>query len=148
MQQKTYKSARVEVIAFKKLQLKVNEVLNRYNLNTSQWILLGTLHEHLRGTRVTDLAHDMQVEVPFVTMLAQPLQREGLVGSASQSKDRRVRLLTLTKQGHERVQSIERELRGQLRDLLRGVSENELTTYFRVLETIITNSQRMAPANS
>lgn len=136
----SYASAALQVITYKKLQTKINEILKQYGLNTTQWIILGKLNEKKSGLRATDLARYMHVEVPLVTMVSQPLLGRGLIDSTAQKHDKRTKLLKVTDQAQELMQKIESGLQKQFDDILKDVSQQELQAYFKVLRTMMANA--------
>jgi DNA-binding MarR family transcriptional regulator len=138
----TYKKAALQVVAYKNIRDTINSVLNRFDLNTMQWIILGTLYENATGLRITDIAKSLQVEVPLITTLASPLMREGLVSNRVSKTDRRSKPLALTPRGKEAVGQIEAELAKHLETLEQGLTDSEVTSYFQTLETFITNTSQ------
>lgn len=134
---RTYKSALLQIVAYKKLQSKVNATLKYYDLNTTQWIILGELYEHRKGLRTTDLANILHVEVPLITIVTQPLVRRRHITVEAHIEDKRAKLLKLTRTARHLVEQIESNVRMQLSKALRSISPEELTVYFKVLRTII-----------
>lgn len=133
----TYGAAAMQVITYKKLQSRINSVLKQYGLNMTQWIILGRLKEKQTGLRTTDLARFMHVEVPLVTMVSQPLMGRGLIDSSKISHDKRAKLLRLTDRANELMDTVEGRLQAQLQDLMGNIPSQELTTYFKVLNTMM-----------
>jgi DNA-binding MarR family transcriptional regulator len=133
----TYRTAALQVITYKKLQNKINAVLKQYGLNMTQWIILGRLRENKTGLRTTDLARFINVEVPLITMVSQPLLGRGLIDSSKAAHDKRAKLLKLTDRANELMDAVETGMQSQLKDLMKGVSRQELNTYFKVLQTMV-----------
>jgi MarR family transcriptional regulator for hemolysin len=133
----TYSTAVLQVITYKKLQTKINAVLKQYGLNMTQWIILGRLKEKQGGLRTTDLARFMHVEVPLVTMVSQPLMGRGLIDSSKISHDKRAKLLRITDRASELMDTVETRLQKQLQDVMGNVSSQELSTYFKVLQSMM-----------
>jgi len=133
----TYRTAALQVITYKKLQNKINGVLKQYGLNMTQWIILGRLREHKAGLRTTDLARFINVEVPLITMVSQPLLGRGLLDSSKAAHDKRAKLLRLTDRANELMDAVESGMQSQLKDLMKGISRQELNTYFKVLQTMV-----------
>lgn len=136
----SYTSAALQVITYKKLQSRITAILKQYNLNTTQWIILGKLSEKRSGLRATDLARFMHVEVPLVTMVSQPLLGRGLIDSVVQAHDKRTKLLRVTSQAQELIRSIELKLQAQFDDILKDVSNQDLQAYFKVLRSMMANA--------
>ena len=68
--------AALQMIAHKKLQSQIKVVLESYELNLTQWLIISRLDSVRSGLRTTDLARFMHVEVPLVTMMSRPLRSE------------------------------------------------------------------------
>jgi DNA-binding MarR family transcriptional regulator len=132
----TYRTAALQVITYKKLQNRVNSVLKQYGLNMTQWIILGRLRENKTGLRTTDLARFINVEVPLITMVSQPLLGRGLLDSSKAAHDKRAKLLRLTDGANELMDAVEKGMQQQLKDLTKGVTRQDMNTYFRVLQTM------------
>lgn len=133
----TYATAAMQVITYKKLQTRINSVLKQYGLNMTQWIILGRLKEKRSGLRTTDLARFMHVEVPLVTMVSQPLMGRGLIDSSKVSHDKRAKLLRITDRANELMDTVETRLQKQLQDVMGNISNQEMSTYFKVLQTMM-----------
>ncbi len=73
--------AALQMIAHKKIQSQIKTVLEEYDLNLTQWLIISRLKEVHEGLRTTDLARFMHVEVPLVTMMSRPLRSRGLITS-------------------------------------------------------------------
>lgn len=136
----SYRTAALQVITYKKLQNRINAVLKQYGLNMTQWIILGRLRENKTGLRTTDLARFINVEVPLITMVSQPLLGRGLLDSSKAAHDKRAKLLKLTDRANELMDTVESGMQNQLKDLMKGVSRQEMNTYFKVLQTMVQSS--------
>lgn len=133
----TNANAVLQVIAHKKVQVKIKEILEDYQLNMTQWIIISRLSEKRSGLRTTDLARFMHVEVPLITMMSRSLRRRGLITSAVHTPDKRVKLLKLTSQAKEMVDVVETRLQKQLATMVKDVSVQDLQAYFKVLHTMM-----------
>ncbi len=136
----SHAAAALQVITYKKLQARINTILRQYDLNTTQWIILGKLSEKKSGLRATDLARFMHVEVPLVTMVSQPLLGRGLIDSVVPSHDKRTKLLRVTAQAQELIKSIEEKLQRQFADTVKDLSSQDLQAYFKVLNTLMAHT--------
>jgi DNA-binding MarR family transcriptional regulator len=130
----TYRKAILQIVAYRRIQLLVGAALKRFQLNTTQWIVLGLLHDSPKGMRVTDVAKALHVEMPLITTLAQALISAGLIESVAHTKDRRAKMLLLTEAGKAKVDEVEEYLDGYL-EVFRGqINEDDLEQYFILLE--------------
>lgn len=132
-----YGAAALQMITYKKLQGKINAVLKQYGLNMTQWIILGRLRENSKGLRTTDLARFIHVEVPLITMVSQPLMGRGLINSSRAANDKRAKLLKLTEQADDLMHDVDDRLQNQFKDFMQGISSQEQSTYFKVLQTMV-----------
>jgi DNA-binding MarR family transcriptional regulator len=130
----TYQKARLQVIGYRAIQARVNEVLNQHGINTSQWIILGWLHEHSEGLRVTALAEVLDVETPLATALLQALQEINLTQVQTDPTDRRARIVRLTTKGQKLVPQLEHSLTTHLRIFDRAIRPEDMAAYFTALE--------------
>jgi MarR family transcriptional regulator for hemolysin len=133
----TYGAAALQVITYKKLQTRINGVLKQYGLNMTQWIILGRLRENNNGLRTTDLARFIHVEVPLITMVSQPLLGRGLIDTSRSASDKRAKLLKLTDRANDLMEDVENRLQKQFQDIMKGVTNQEMNTYFKVLQTMV-----------
>lgn len=132
----TYKKTMLQAVAYKRIRSAVNTVLHRFDLNATQWMILGVLYESATGLRITDIAHSLEVEVPLITRLAQALRKDGLVQRKLSSKDKRIRPLSLTDHGKEVVADVEQQLGRRMSELERGLDSQTAAGYFHSLELL------------
>lgn len=137
----TYQQAQLQVVGYRTIQSRVNEVIAEYGINTSQWIMLGWLHEHKDELRITYFAEILNVETPLVTALLQDLLTSKYVQVKQDSQDRRAKIVSLTKSGSDLVPNVEQALHSALEPLIRGIKKADLSTYFSVLRAIMQNAQ-------
>ena len=133
----SYGGAVLQLVVHKKLQSKIKVILEDYELNLTQWLIISRLNEKRAGLRTTDLAHFMHVEVPLVTMMSRPLRKRGLITSAVRKPDKREKLLCVTNQAKEMIAAVEKRLQKQLAGMAKDVSLKDLQTYFKVLQSMM-----------
>jgi MarR family transcriptional regulator for hemolysin len=138
----SYEKARLQVVGYRTLQNSINSVLSKYELNTSQWIILGYLHDSKQGMRVTTLASTLDVETPLITTLINSLQRRELIVSKADPEDKRAKRLQLTDDGHDLVLRLEQKLKENLQYFETGFKKGELDAYFEVLARFIDNAKQ------
>lgn len=138
----TYLTAALFAKSYKSLRDTVTRELSQHDLSTVAWTLLGAVASAPNGIRLVELAEELGVRAPFVTTLTHDLVERGLIERAAHQFDRRAKLLVLSKKGKQFVARVEAELAGELRKLLKGLTDEELKTYQKVLETIIANTDR------
>jgi DNA-binding MarR family transcriptional regulator len=133
----TYQKARLQVVGYRAIQSEVSELLSQYELNTSQWIILGWLYDNPSGMRITAVAEILEVEVPLITALMQPLQRNKLIVLKTDVSDRRAKLATLTKAGVALVAKLEPAMAAQLAAFDSSIKSSEMDSYFSALQSFI-----------
>lgn len=133
----SYQKARLQVVGYRSIQARVNELLSEHGINTSQWIILGWLHDHPKGLRVTALAEILNVETPLITALLQPLRGAGHITLTTDPTDKRAKLARLSTAGAKLVPSLERDMMAHLSLYDRALSADEMSTYFEALERFI-----------
>lgn len=135
----TYHKARLQMVGHRVIRAFVHELLDSYDINVSQWVMLGILYEAPTGRRVQELADLLVVEGPFVTAQLRSLRAVGYVVQQTDSRDKRAKVVTVTEDGQQVVQKIEKELTAHLRKLETGLSAEQLSDYFTVLAALIDN---------
>ncbi len=135
----TYKSAILQTRGYQTLREHVIQILDKYQLTTVEWSTLGHLYNqpHLR---FIDLSKLLGIEAPHVTTLIDQLESKKLVKRQNDPADRRAKQIVLTSQAQSLVPNVETELGLEMSKLLEGITPSEIQTYFKVLETIIKNS--------
>ena len=142
---KTYKAAILQTTSHKVLRNNVIETLADFDLSPNEWTILGHIF-HNESLRFVDIAQFLQVEPPHITTLIDILQKKKLVQRKDDPTDRRAKRIYLTKKAEDLVPGIEVELSSRMNLLLEGVSADEMSTYFRVLESIIKNGTKLEEA--
>lgn len=133
----SYGGAALQLIAHKKLQARIKVILEEYELNLTQWLIISRLNEIRTGLRTTDLARFMHVEVPLVTMMSRPLRKRGLITSVVQTPDKREKVLSVTGKAKDIVDVVEKRLQKQVAGMAKDVSMQDLQTYFKVLQSMV-----------
>lgn len=135
---KTYNAGLLQGKAYRVISTYISEILLPYNISLPEWKLLGQLAE--RGNmKLAKIAALLCVEAPLVTSLVNSLEKKGLVKRTNDPQDRRAKVLEGTPKAMKMLDAIEPKVNARLRILMHGVTEEELTTYLKVLNTIIKN---------
>ncbi len=141
MKLNTYVTGTIQARAYRLLRQQVIDVLGGYELTPTYWSMLGIIIDSRDGIRQTDVAKLLHVKPPLVTMMTRELQNRGLIISVTNQFDARAKLLTTTTAGKKYVKTIESNLSKVLDNLLKGLTEDDMLTYQKVLTTIIANSK-------
>ncbi len=139
----TYQSELLQVKAYRILRNHVLDALAKSGLSTTEWAILGIVYERKDGMRLSELAATLDVEAPFVTAVTNDLQKKELIEIIIHPKDRRAKLLFITKKSKSLVPKVEESLKSMLKELLSGTTKEDMDTYRKVLETIVKNSQKV-----
>ncbi|RHW32726.1 MarR family transcriptional regulator [Lysinibacillus yapensis] len=118
----------------------VNNRLAKYQLYTSQWVVLRLIRVKGPFTQA-EIAKETRVEKPSVTRITQKLIDLGYV-ETKQGEDKREKYVRLTVLGEEVYEQLQKELTDFLKDLTEGISEEDLKTARNVLNQILQNVLR------
>lgn len=138
----SYLTGAIFAKSHKALRDTVTRGLGKHDLSPTAWSFIGAVAHSPNGIRLVELAERLAVKAPFVTAMANDLVERGLIERVQHQFDRRAKLLMVTKKGKQFVAEVESDVAAELRALLRGVSEDELRAYQKVLETIIANAEK------
>jgi DNA-binding MarR family transcriptional regulator len=140
MKQLTYKSGLLFTQAYKAVHDHIYNVLSEYNLTPSYWAILGATLDAPRGVTLADVARQMDVKAPLVTMLSNDLIERELVIRLPHQSDHRAKLLFLTNEGRKLAEKVEKEVDHEINYLIKGVNAKDSAGFQRTLENIIANS--------
>ncbi len=135
----TYMAGTVQAKAYRLLREHVYALLERYELTPTYWSMLGIIMQARDGVRQAEIARELHVKAPLITIMARDLQKRGLVTSVQNQFDARAKLLAVTPDGKKYIKTVDSNLNKSLSRLLSGLTEKDLATYHKVLMTIITS---------
>ena len=118
---------------------KLDERLSPLGLTQARWLVLIHLSRMGGESLQKELAFIVGVEGPTLVRVLDGLERIGLVQRLGVEGDKRARLIRLTPKADSVISDIMRigiKLRGEA---LAGISDQDLESFFRVLETILAN---------
>ena len=118
---------------------KLDERLSPLGLTQARWLVLMHLSRMGGESLQKELAFIVGVEGPTLVRVLDGLERIGLVQRLGVEGDKRARLIRLTPKADSVISDIMRigiKLRGEA---LAGISEEDLESFFRVLEAILAN---------
>jgi len=136
-----YVDAVIQGKAYRILRENVSLTLGKFNLAMPEWTLLGLLHAH-GPKRPRELADELGVEAPLVTVLIRQLAAKHLLTQSRHTTDNRAKLITLTEHAQQVIPQIEAAVHIGLQPLMQGVSREQVFGYFAVLEQVVKNSQQ------
>jgi len=139
---KTHSSAITQTVSYQILRNYVLVVLNKYNLTTIEWAILGHLESN-DSLRLSEISKFLHIDPPNVTPIIDQLESKNFAMRCDDPLDRRAKRVVLTAEGEQLVPKVEKTLSAEMNRLLNGVTEGQIATYFKVLQTIIDNNQKM-----
>lgn len=138
----TYHQSVLQTVAYRTIRNRVNKVLAGYDLNTTQWSILGLVHENPSQLRITDLADRLAVKGTLITVLVRSLTKSNYITTTPSATDRRAVSLSITTSGEQLINELEQKLADHLQSLTSGLSDADMATYFRCLQAFIDNSKQ------
>jgi DNA-binding MarR family transcriptional regulator len=127
---------------FKVLKIRTEASLSE-KLSIHQLGLLLAINRDEQDVIQQDMAVRMGKDKSAILRMIDALEEKKLVSRVPDLEDRRKNKLILTEQGHDLIKKfliIEKEVFENLRA---GVTNNELETFFRVIEKIEDNAQKL-----
>jgi MarR family 2-MHQ and catechol resistance regulon transcriptional repressor len=123
----------------------------RFGISGAQWGVLRTLQraedEGVPSLRVTELSQRLLIRPPSVTGVVDRLVREGLVIKESLPSDLRVKQVSLTPVGRQRVHDVLDVHGAQVAKVLSGLLPAEQTEFGRLLDRLREHLGAMAEAS-
>jgi DNA-binding MarR family transcriptional regulator len=86
--------------------------------------------------RITELAATEALAQPTVTQLVDKLERRDLVARQRSGEDGRVVLVSISPPGREQLEAVRTRLRAQMREVVKGLSDDELAGLVAASETL------------
>lgn len=131
----TYQASVYQSRAYRNLKRQKDRILKAHGLSMMQWALLGLIYDSgVNGTRITDLAAELDSTQAFTTITVSSLEAKGFVKRKASGSDNRVRDVIVNPNRVALVKKIEADVRDVLRKELYGkVSRQELEVYMNVL---------------
>ena len=126
--------------AYRDLHDHLSEGISSFQLTLTQWKALALINDGFDTT--TQLAQVLDVEPPLATRLIKQLNERGYIKKKGSSQDRRTSKLVLTSKAKVALPMINLSVGKLLYDLMGGSSKQDIKTYVRVLETIVTNAKK------
>ncbi len=111
-------------------------------LTVEEAILLNMVNE--RTNQISqNLAQVTGKNKSVVMRMLDSLEGKGLLVRSQNPEDRRENLLTLTEQGEKVVRQYGKIERALAEDLLAGASEEDIDAFFRVVDVILDNGEKL-----
>ncbi|MCR0982686.1 MarR family winged helix-turn-helix transcriptional regulator [Roseomonas populi] len=118
--------------------------LRRHGFTQSDWRLISTL-QYSDNLTLTELARITTLERSFVGRVVGTLEERGLVRRTSPTDDRRTTRVNLTEKGRTSfAEVLLPTTAAQIANAFEGISDEDRTTLFRVLRTMMRNVYHVA----
>ncbi|MBS5787865.1 MAG: MarR family transcriptional regulator [Clostridioides difficile] len=107
-----------------------------------QWIALYFLNEENKSISQKELASLMNIKDSSVARLVDRMERDGLIKRVENPKDKRVKFLELTNNGRNKIEALLPEGKYFSDLLLEGITNEELLTFYKVLDKMSINIKK------
>lgn len=118
---------------------------NSYSLSLPRFDLLAQVGRPRLGPSLGELSRRLLVTKGNITDIVARLEAENLVERRRDDTDGRIQYVFLTKTGHELLNDVLPAHNKWLRDLMRGMSRQELSTLYQALGILTTALKEMGP---
>ena len=125
-------------------RIGVDRRLRPLGLSQSTWRVLLCLHHSMDAQTQNAIADTLGVDGASVVRLIDKLEDDGLVQRGFNPQDRRVRLISLTERGRERIAPFMCEARQFSRELLEELSPEELEAATSILGRLLVRLESMS----
>lgn len=127
-------------IAYSRLHSKLTKVLFPHNLSIPEWKLLGQLYDH-GNIRMNELSGYLNYDPPLVTKLTKQLEKKGYLRRQYDKFDERAKIIILSTKGVNKLYELDPVIKNNISEILKGISQEELRTYIKVLNIIVKNTK-------
>jgi DNA-binding MarR family transcriptional regulator len=139
----TYIAGAIQSRSYKVLQRYLEESLKEFGLTVNEWKVLGIIESN-PFISLSSICSELEVELPYITDLVNKLVDKGLLTKTSSQEDKRSKVLLLSNKAKQVLPQTDESIRKVMRELLFGISIDELKTYLKVLETLIENDKKIS----
>jgi len=126
----------ISVMVPKLMKGAKSNFLTKANISTAQMIILISIHDHGQ-CKIKTLAKERGISPPTATGLIDRLVRAGYVKRGSDSEDRRVVIVSLTKKGENAAQDFLRTVRNRWKNILIHLTSKEQHQYLNIVKKIV-----------
>jgi len=109
-------------------------------LTHPRWTALWKLQNLNDNVSQKALANALEIELASLMRTLSQLEEQNLILRYSSETDKRVRIVSLTDEGKAMIEKVEARILQIRRDLMSGVSEEELNQFKRTIELIAHNA--------
>lgn len=125
-------------IVLHRVMKRAKSKYEEFDLNRSQASILFTLHQRSSMSQ-KELAESLNMTPPSITSAIRKMEREGYISRKQDESDQRVMRLALTGKGESCIQNV-RRVADEMHELIfRGMSQEEIMLFRRLLIQINEN---------
>jgi DNA-binding MarR family transcriptional regulator len=139
MRRSILEASTIQDAADRVLRETVTQLLEEFSLDPRLWSILNIIDGYPDGIRFSEVAEFLGVQSPLITMRSKELISAELLTTTRHKDDFRSKFLQITPSGKRLLKKTNDKLEQHMTELLKGLNEAELNTYFKVLEAIISN---------
>jgi DNA-binding MarR family transcriptional regulator len=130
---KSYKIGLLQTKAFRILKQQTNEALKPFNINATDWAVLGLLLEEKNGLQLKWLASELGVKQPYLTRSISKLKELGFISTATSESHTRATNAFITEKGKKFVISTESIIVKKVKPIFSNASPRNLIGYLQTL---------------
>ena len=123
---------------YHEITIRTNEVLRPHGLARSQWEVLYRIASS-DGVTQKDLQTAMKVESGTLTGIVDSLVKKGWLFRQEHPRDRRIKLLRMTEQGHRKWLDIPNPIDVLRPDIMKGITPEEEGFVVKLLQNAVSN---------
>jgi DNA-binding MarR family transcriptional regulator len=109
-----------------------------FNITVDQWLILKNLYG-TKGMKQNQLADLVFKDNPTLTRMIDLLCKKGLTQRVIHPDDRRSFIVSLTREGHKKVEQLKPKLKDVRAKAWDGLSEKDFNQFKKILNTIYRN---------
>lgn len=119
--------------AFRATKDVIAKSLQDFDITIMQWLLLGYVEQNTDGTTAGAIAEELNITMPLVTRFTAVLSSKGLISIVPLPKDKRTKVITITKSGKDLLSFSDPIVKQALKVWLAPIPEEEVRTYIAVM---------------
>lgn len=119
---------------------EMDKTLKKIGMDVSRWRVAMLLRIH-GELRVSDIAKHALGKIPTITKIVQRMEEEGLVTSQILSTDARVKVVKLTEQGSNNIETILHTTQTLFEQAFENISEEEIKQFNQISQKLFNNIQ-------
>ena len=125
----------------RKIKRKMDEAFLNYGITGSQAFMLKFIHEKQIDGKVyaKNIENEFDMRRPTVTGILQLMEQNNFIKRRAEGKDARLKEIVITNKGMEIVKNIDLNVEQIEKDLVKGVSKEEMKTFLSIIGKLSKN---------